>query len=151
MGSSRSREITAGAILLVAGLFFVLYALATLGLGSFAKMGPGMFPVLIGAALGLIGGAQIVVALRPVTAREVEPVEWRALAVVATAMFAFAAVIGWFGLIPAIFAMVLIAQLASHRITLRASVLLAAGLAIAAWVIFVKALGLPFRMFEWPF
>jgi TctA family transporter len=32
-----------------------------------------------------------------------------------------------------------------------ASVLLAAGLAIAAWVIFVKALGLPFRMFEWPF
>lgn len=151
MGNSRSRDITAGAILLAAGLFFVLYALATLKLGSFAKMGPGMFPVLVGAALGLIGAAQIIVALRPVAPRNVEPVEWRALAVVATAMFVFAGVIGWFGLIPAIFAMVLIAQLASHRITLRASALLAAGLSVAAWVIFVKALGLPFRMFEWPF
>lgn len=152
MQPGRSRDIAAGAVLLAAGLFFAGFALAQLKLGSFAKMGPGMFPTLIGAVLCLTGLGQIAAALtRPRPDEAVEPVEWRALVSVIAAMVAFAVVVAWLGVVPGIFALTAVAAFASPKLKPLPVLLLAIGLSFAAWAIFIKTLGLPFPLFKWPF
>lgn len=152
MHSGQTREIAAGAVFIASGLFFGGFALAQLKLGSFAQMGPGMFPFLIGVALLAIGIGQVLASLNRAAATEAgEPVEWRALIFVVLAMLAFAPVIAWFGVVPAIFVLVAIASQAAPRLTLRAAVLLGAGLSVAAWLIFVRLLGLTLALVRWPF
>ena len=152
MRTEKAREFAAGAVFVAAGLFFAGFALAQLRLGSFAQMGPGLFPFLIGLALILIGlGHLALTATRAELTGEVETVERRALVWVIAAMLAFGLAIAWFGLIPAIFALVFVAAQASEKLTWRSAGLLSAGLAFAAWAIFIETLGLSFTLLRWPF
>ena len=158
MQQHRIKDRIAGSSLLLAGTGFAGYAASQLRLGSFAEMGPGMFPFLIGAILALLGAAVLTLALLDGTGEPVaddltppEPIEWRSLVVVIAAMTAFTLVITWFGMLPAIFAMCLVAARASDKLTAPVTLAVAAGLSAAAWLIFIEVLGLNFRILAWPF
>src|SRR5690606_10579426 len=121
-------------------------------------MGPGMFPFLIGAILALLGGAVLTLALLENDGERAgdaltpsEPIEWRSLVVIIAAMTAFALVITQFGMVPAIFALCLVAARASNKLSMPVTLMLAAGLSVAAWLIFIEVLGLNFRIWDWPF
>lgn len=153
---SANRNVVGAGIILAFGVSYAGYALASLQLGTFASMGPGMFPVCIGVALAGIGTLMMLVELRRAGTNDTatvdawERVEWRSLGAVIAAMSAFAVVITMFGVVPAIFAIVGFAALASDRLRLRTVMLLAAGLSVACWLIFAVALKLPLALFEWP-
>jgi hypothetical protein len=65
-------------------------------------------------------------------------------------MAAFSAGIKFFGLVPAIVFLTIIASFGSDKLTIRTALFIAIGLVALAWVIFVWALALPFTLFKWP-
>lgn len=158
MQQSRMKDRIGGAGLLLAGIGYAGYAASQLRLGSFAEMGPGMFPFLIGAILALLGGAVLTLALLDADGKRAgdaltpsEPIEWRSLVIVLAAMTAFTLVITWFGMLPAIFVLCLIAARASEKLTVPVTLALATGLSVAAWLVFVEVLGLHLQLWAWPF
>ncbi len=153
-----TRDLVAGTCLLLFGLFFSVYAIAQLRLGSFAQMGPGMFPLLIGVSIAGLG-----VALLAGTwlnhAREKHPednappeaADWRTLALVVLSIAVFALVIRRLGMAPAIFGLVLVASFSSTDLPPLKALVLAAALTALGWLVFVLALGLPIKLFAWSF
>jgi hypothetical protein len=147
----------AGGIAIFAfGAFYGGYAMLTQPLGSFASMGPGMFPFCIGMAMAAIGALILFgEARRSMAGTGAAPpwerIEWRSFAAVVLSMSAFALTNEFFGVIPAIFALCAIAAIASNKLTPLTVVLLSAALSLASWLIFTLTLKLPFSLFEWPF
>lgn len=156
MHANLRREFAAAATLALFGAVYGTYAVVYLPLGTFAAMRAGMFPMIIGFlvfALGTAHGVVTYLAYRRTSGRstrETEPIQWHSLAVVVASMAAFSAGIEFFGLIPAIVFLTVIASFGSDKLTLRTALLIAAGLAALAWVIFVWGLALPFTLMKWP-
>lgn len=152
-----TKDVAAGGVVLVFGVAYAAYAAAQLQLGTFAAMGPGMFPLCIGIVMACVGTAMLLGAtMRQTADREPsddawEPVEWRSLAAVVAAMAAFAIGITFLGVVPAIFAVIGVAALASDKITPMAVMILSVCLSVAAWVIFTLTLKLSLPLFMWPF
>lgn len=156
MHTNLRREFAAAGTLALFGLLYGTYAVVYLPIGTFAAMRAGMFPMIVGLLVFVLGTAQGVVTYlayrrssEPRT-KEVEPIQWHSLAVVVASMAAFSAGIKFFGLIPAIVFLTVIASFGSDKLTIRAALLIAAGLVALAWGIFVWALALPFTLLKWP-
>jgi hypothetical protein len=152
------RGLVAGSALLAFGLFFSAYAFAQLRLGSFAQMGPGMFPLLVGVTISGFGVALLVEtwlkAKRPTATVDEAPPEaadWRTLALVVLSIVVFALVIRRLGMGPAIFGLVLVASFSSDELPPLKALMLAAALTALGWLVFVLALGLPIKLLMWPF
>ena len=130
------------------GLFFLTGAL-DMRVGEARRMGPGYFPMVLGI-VGMILGAIIVV---PALRRPglLASVNWRPLFAVMASILVFALAMPRAGLLPAVFATVVVASLGDPRSRLRQTLLLAAGLAFAAWIVFIHALGLPMIAYRIPF
>jgi hypothetical protein len=153
-----NRDLVAGSALLAFGLFFSVYALAQLKLGSFAQMGPGMFPLIIGVAVSgfgvaLLGGTWLKAKRLAASVDEAPPeaADWRTLALVVLSIVAFALVIRRLGMGPAVFVLVLLASFSSNDLPPLKALMLAAALTALGWLVFVLALGLPIKLFVWPF
>lgn len=144
------RDLIAGGLLFLIGGSVGYYCLTTLALGSVQRMGPGLFPGALGVVLAVMGLGILIPALfRAGTA--VEDIEWRSGIFVLGSVAAFAATVRPFGIIPAIVALAVVAQLAEPRIRPRAMVGLCIVLPLMAWLIFKVALGLQIPMFRWGF
>lgn len=144
--------------LLAALIFLVFGAAAAIlgwgyGPGTPGALGSGALPVLAGGLLCLLGVVQLVRARRagqslpPAFARA----EMRPLILILAAVAAFGGMIGPFGLIPALVALVVVAwfaQAAGRPIELAVilTITLALNVAIFRW-----ALGIPFHLFAWSF
>lgn len=158
MGRERKRDLVSGTALAAVGGAIVLYALHQYQLGSFARMGPGMFPVGIGGILGVLGLLIAGDALRRGRAADgdldlpSEPdLHPRPLIVILLSVIGFAMTLQWFGLIPAIFVTTLLSALAHPGARPVSMLVLATGLSVAAVVIFRVLLSIPFPLLRWPF
>ena len=135
------------------GVMFLCFAAVTLvtasgySMGRGGRMGPGYFPTLLGAVLGLLG---LVLVLRSFAIRgeAVEKIQWRPLAALVGCVLLFAAMIQPLGLVIALSATTFLASFAGPDWRLREAALLSAGLTIAAVLIFVLGLRLPLPL--WP-
>jgi hypothetical protein len=158
MDTQCGRDRVAGGALVVFGTFFAGYAAMNLKLGSFAQMGPGMFPLVVGIVVVTLGAAVLLATAintwRGAAGAEGEPIEradWRTLAIVVSSIAAFALLIRPFGMAPAIVSLVLVSSLASRELSVPKMLALAAGLAVTGWAIFIVMLGLPIKLIAWPF
>lgn len=149
MYSRDYKDIVGGFLLLAVGLWVVWYANASYDLGTFRRMGPGMFPLLLGVILAGFGGLIAVPAFFRAGPR-FQIRLWSPLFVLA-GVAAFALVVRPFGLIPAILAVTIISSLAELRVRPVSLALLCAGLCTLAWLVFRVGLGLPMPMLRWPF
>ncbi len=139
--SPRSADLWSGAGCLGLGAL-ALWAGADYPLGTAGRIGPGYVPRLLGWLL--VGIAVILFARSLFRSEDVElGFAWRPVVLVLGSVLAFAGVLSQFGLVPAILATVAIANYAVAENTWRSAVSLGVGLALFAWVLFVKALGLP--------
>jgi hypothetical protein len=137
-----------------AGVFFMLFGIAGIffarGLifGSAEHMGPGYFPVILSAAIVLIGA---VVATRTLAAEgpQIEPFGWRALLFVLVSILLFAFLIGRVGLVVTTVILAIVAAYARRQVRLVESLLLAAGLALFGVLLFVYALGQAMPVWWW--
>lgn len=151
------KDFFSGLLFMTVGGAFA-YGASTYQVGNAARMGPGYFPLLLGVILALMGA---VIAVRSFIAGtpdgdHIGAIAWRPLLLVLGANVAFGALmigvpslgIPQFGLVVAIFALVIIASLAAERFVLTEVLVLAAILAVGSYAAFVMLLGLQFPV--WP-
>ncbi|MBK4739025.1 tripartite tricarboxylate transporter TctB family protein [Noviherbaspirillum pedocola] len=123
--------------------------------GSLSHMGPGYFPVGVGAVLALMGACVVAGAVRrSVTVahepgRAVHPPEWRGWFCIILAGIAFIVLGHWGGLVPATFAVTFIAALGDRQNTFKTAFLLALAMVAVAIIVFSWALQMQFPLFRW--
>jgi Tripartite tricarboxylate transporter TctB family len=140
------KDFWAGLIFVAIGGGFVLLA-QQYRLGDMHRMGPAMFPTLIGALLAALG---LIIALRsfvldgaPVPRFDARPIGISILAIVL-----FGIALQWLGLVAAIAALVLVGAYASREVRLLDNLALAAAMIVFSVAVFVWLLGLPLPL--WP-
>jgi putative tricarboxylic transport membrane protein len=136
----------------VCGLMFVgIGALAlTLAhnypMGSALRMGPGYFPNVLGGIMILFGilmmGQGI---LRP--EKLSGPWSLRALAILPLATVIFGTLMEHLGFIPALLILIFLSALAGTEFRFIEVLLLAVGLTVGSWALFIWGLGLPYPLF----
>lgn len=128
-----------------------IYALWTglsLDLGSARRIGPGVFPALAGLMLVVLGGLIALRSGRTAPGDEVPaPPQPRAMILILGGLGAFAALIGTAGMVPAIFASIVISSCADRSSSLRQALVLATVLSVFAVVVFIHGLGFQARAF----
>jgi hypothetical protein len=149
--SAIPRADLAAAALVAAIGGFAAYEALSYPIGELRQMGPGFFPLALGI---LMVGLAVAIAFEGALAGtapegETERPNYRAVIAILAALGAFAYLVERLGLVPAIFAAVLVASLAERRPRPVQAVLLAAALAVACTALFVYGLALPLRAFRW--
>jgi hypothetical protein len=137
------KDVLAGLIFVVFGLAYAVGATAY-DIGDPVRMGPGFFPLVVGALLAILG-VLIAAARSPETEEDGAPIvapPWRALGLILGGIVVFGLTVRGLGLVPSIFLSSLLASLASRDTGIPWAVLLAVGLTLLSIAIFVVALSL---------
>lgn len=145
-GEKSAKDLLAGLIFLAIGLAFG-YAALGYELGSALRMGPGYFPIILAGILVLLGIAILVQSFWSGPDEvAIGTVPWRGMILLLGALVFFGMTVRGLGLLPSLFVTVFMSAWASRSNSLLASLVLAAGLTLLCWVIFVWALGLPLQI-----
>lgn len=135
------RDFIGGSLLTGVGLVIALYAGIHYELGQASRMGPGYFPVALGAILAVLG---VVIALMSLKKSPhvllPPPFRLRPLLAILASILAFAAVVTKFGLVPATLLLVAIASRAESDAPWGRTLVLGLALSMLAWLIFVFGL-----------
>lgn len=117
------------------------------GFGSPARMGPGFFPVVVGALLTALGLALIVQSLRyPEADKPVEALHFRPLFFISAAIASFGILMEERGLIAALVALIVIARFAGREGSLLELAVMVVVLIAVAVGIFVYGLNIYLRL-----
>ncbi|WP_417720773.1 tripartite tricarboxylate transporter TctB family protein [Salipiger sp.] len=143
------RDVVAGAALIAVGALYAGYAAWDLPLGSLRRMGPGLFPVGLGALLALFGACIAVPAIGRDAA--LPTMNARAIAAVMASVAAFALLIQRVGLVPSVIVTAAIASTAMPGRRVLPVALLCGALAVLTWVVFVLILHISLPLFRWRF
>lgn len=128
-------------------------------IGNAARMGPGYFPFMLGLILIVLGALVAFNAFKsgPPGGDKIGAIAWRPLVFILGANLLFGALlvglpslgIPAFGLIVAIFGLVILAGYAREGASLKDSLILATALSIGSYLAFVKLLNLQFPVLPW--
>ena len=130
------------------GVMFIAFAATAMlsargySFGTAGKMGPGYFPMALGASLGLIGAILVARSLF-VAGEPVERVQLRPLSIIAIGVVLFGALLEPLGLVVALIVVTLVAAFAGRDWRPLEAAALAVALAAFSVGIFVVALRLP--------
>lgn len=141
MTDKNYRDLLGGLLVAAIGLFAALYG-QRYEFGSLQQMGPGFFPILLGAGLLLLGGAIAAPAWRRQGKAKPIRVEWRTGGLVLGSVVVFALALQTLGLVIATLAAVLLASLADRGLRWPGRLKLAAGITLLTVLIFVTGLGM---------
>jgi hypothetical protein len=148
------RDYLGGALMTLIGLS-AAYASLAYDIGTPAHMGPGFFPCAIGVLLA-INGALIAIAAtgqkeeeKPTAGHSHALPDLRGTVCIVLSVLAFIFCGHYLGLAPATFSIVFIAALGDRTNTVRAAVVLALVMSVAAAIIFWWALSLQMPLFKW--
>ena len=147
----KKRDFYAGGIMTLLGAAVTLDSL-TYSLGTLTHMGPGMFPLMLGATLTFVGVLILGTAMATPLSNDENILpkdrEWYAWGCILAGPIAFIILGEFFGLVPATFACVLIPALGDRTATLKGSIILAAGVTVVGTLLFTYVLKIPFPMFR---
>lgn len=146
---TRNADLLSGAILVVLGVATAIYTVMSYKLGTFSRMGPGMFPLMVGVLIAGLGLLVLVPALWRPTAMPI--IRLREFCSVIAGILAFAALIEPVGFVPAIVVLTFIAALAEHPYRAGRTLMVAVGLSIVAFLLFRVGLSLPIPALRWAF
>ncbi len=140
------KDFWAGLFFVVIGAGFILLA-HQYRLGDMHRMGPAMFPTLVGALLTVLGA---IIALRAfvLDGPPIERVQARPLAVSVLAIVLFGLALQWLGLIAAVAVLVIVGAYAARDVRPFENLALAAVMVLFSVAVFVWLLGLPLPL--WP-
>jgi hypothetical protein len=133
-----------GALFIAVGAMFAFQSWG-LELGTAFRMGPGYFPFVLALILMLLGLVVVIQAIRT-DGEPLGPIAWRGLLFILPAPILFGLTVRGLGFVPAIFLAALVASFASRRMSPLMSITISGGLTLFATLVFVRALGLPFRL-----
>jgi putative tricarboxylic transport membrane protein len=140
------KDFWAGLIFVAIGAAFILLA-QQYRLGDMHRMGPGMFPTLVGALLVLLGA---VIAGRAfvLDGEAVPRLYARPLGISLLAIVLFGMALQWLGLIAAVAVLVIVGAYAARDVRPLENLALAAVMVLFSVAVFVWLLGLPLPL--WP-
>lgn len=143
------RDIIAGAVMIVFGLFCAIYAQESYKLGTATRMGPGWFPQHLGYLLAGIGAILMI----PAFFRKGEAIviNYKALVLLTVGIVLFAVAVKTIGLVPAIFLQVGVSVFAENKLRVKGTLILAACTALVTYLIFNVGLEINLPAFIWPF
>lgn len=139
------RNFLVGAMFLCAGAAALLIG-RDYEMGTAGAMGPAYFPSLLGGLLALVGAAGVVRSTL-LAGAPLERFAFRRLALVAGALVVFGLLLRGAGLVPAVIVLVMGSSLAGADFRPGRALLLAFGLALFSFLVFVSGLGLPLEAF----
>ena len=140
------KDFWAGLIFVAIGAGFILLA-RQYRLGDLHRMGPAMFPTLVGALLAVLGA---IIALRAFAfdGEAVPRLYARPIGITLLAIVLFGLALQWLGLVAAIAVLVLVGSFAARDVRPLENVALAAVMILFSVAVFVWLLGLPLPL--WP-
>ncbi|MDG4825957.1 tripartite tricarboxylate transporter TctB family protein [Asanoa sp. WMMD1127] len=139
-------DVLAGGLFVLIGAAFVVGSLGY-SLGTPLRMGPGYFPLLMGAILAALGLAVVVKGLIAGEVIEFGAVPWRAVVAIVLAIVFFGFTVRRLGFVPTSLVTAFLTTMASTRVRLLTALAVAAGLTLASTLIFV--VGLQLRIPLW--
>ncbi|HTH98358.1 MAG TPA: tripartite tricarboxylate transporter TctB family protein [Stellaceae bacterium] len=150
------RDLYAGLLVMALGLGSIVQGLHNT-IGSLLQMGPGYFPIALGALLAFVGLLIVLSTFMPDTAAEeadgehggIQLPDWRGCIAIVLGVSSFIAVGVPFGLAPATFACVFISALGDRQSSLKGAFVLAIVLTTIAVVIFWWGLKVQFPVLRW--
>jgi len=151
------KDFFSGLMFTVVGVAFA-WGATTYTVGTGARMGPGYFPLMLGILMALIGLGIMFTGLSVETTdgEKIGKWAWKQVVFILGANLAFGVLLGglpsigvrpW-GMIIAIYALVIISSLAGHEFKLPSVLILATVLAVGSYVAFIWALKLQIQV--WP-
>jgi putative Ca2+/H+ antiporter (TMEM165/GDT1 family) len=147
----KKRDFYAGGLMTLLGAAVTLDSM-TYTLGTLTHMGPGMFPLMLGCTLTLVGVLILGTALvSPLTDNEnilPKQKEWRGWGCILAGPIFFIVLGEYFGLVPATFSCVFVSALGDRTSTIKGSAILAAGVTFFGVALFTYVLKIPFPMFR---
>lgn len=143
-GILTTKDFWAGLMLIGTGLAAIVIA-RDYPLGSALRMGPGYFPIILGAIISLLGLYFLIKALRsgePITGN------WslRALVLLPLSLILFGVLMDRAGFIPALAVLVFVSAAAGREFKLKEVALLTVALTVLCVAIFIWGLALPYRL-----
>ena len=141
------KDIVGGVASLVIAALFIVPSFKY-GLGTPQRMGPGFFPFVLGIILAIIGLAILVPALKRPEVRP--PIFWRPATAIFAGIAAFALIVEPFGLVPAVWATIVLTSLGDKNFKPKRVAILALAVSAAACLIFIYGLAVPIPMFKVP-
>ena len=139
----KPRDVVGGVLVMAIGAGFLVFG-RELEMGTSFRMGPGYFPTILSVLMILLGLTLAVIAWRrPGQEDAIGTVPWLGMALVVMPVVLFGLCLRALGLLPILIVVVLATAWASRYASLKASVLLAVGIATFCSLLFIKALGLP--------
>ena len=140
------KDILAGLAFVVFGLGFAVVA-TSYEIGTTLRMGPGYFPLALGALLVILGGLILAKGVVAGEAEAIGAISWRALGLILGAVVFFGLAVRGLGLVPSIFLSALMSTFASRRTNLGVGLLVTVGLTALCVLVFVVALRLRLPLF----
>jgi hypothetical protein len=136
----------------LSGLFFLgvgglgIFMAQNYPMGTALRMGPGYFPIVLSGMLILFG---IYCFMQGLLKPEKLPGNWspRALLILPIATLVFGLLMEHAGFIPALIALVFSSAYAGSEFKFIEVVLMAIGLTVGSWALFIWGLGLPYPLF----
>ncbi len=157
MNIKSQKDFFAGLMFMGVGLAFA-WGATTYKVGTAARMGPGYFPLMLGVLLAIIGTVIIFNALvaKAKGGDKIGKWAWRPLFYIIAANVAFGILLTGlrgiglpaFGMIVGIYVLTFIVSMAQAGSKFKPTLILATGLAVGSYLVFVKALALQFPV--WP-
>jgi hypothetical protein len=118
-------------------------------MGTAANMGPGYFPFWLGIMLAILGAIIGVSGLSPKAEEtKVAKFDFRILLLVLGSVFLFGVLLRPLGIYLSVIVLVMVSSYASHEFSWKVAIINSVCLAIFAFAVFVKGLGLIFPL--WP-
>ncbi|MGI5273290.1 tripartite tricarboxylate transporter TctB family protein [Nonomuraea sp. CA-218870] len=139
-------DVLAGGVFILLGGAFVVGSLGY-ELGTPLRMGPGAFPLLVGALVTALGLGIVVKGLVAGELIEFGRIPWRAVGMIVAALLFFGFSVRGLGFVPTSAVTALLTTLAGERVRPLMALAVAAGLTVAATLIFV--VGLQLRIPLW--
>jgi len=148
MNLSINRDAVAGVVLGALGAFVAIYAYLSYPLGNMARMGPGMFPLLLGVTLLLIAIAIFLLSF--LRQRHSIEVNLRAGGLILLALAIFAATVDPVGVVPSMMVLMVISYFAVPGRNILTTIILSAAVTALMVIIFVYIMNLHLKLFAWP-
>lgn len=138
------RDFWSGVLFIVTGLGFMVLS-RQYTMGTAAKMGPGYFPTVLGGIMAVLGLLIMLPAFRSKSPEvRVTNVDFKSNLIVLLAVAVYAATLPSLGFLIAVVLLIGISSFAHHEFKISHTILLAIGLVIFSWLVFVKGLELQF-------
>lgn len=145
--TARRRNLMAALVVFTLGVVVIVEALQH-DMGDMARIGPGFFPLCLGAGLLLMAG---LIVFDPFVDDAEEPfkVAWRPLIAIGSAILFFALTIENIGMLPSAAGLIVIAAFANRKPNLKKTLVLAIVLPVVLAVVFVHGLQMSIKMIAW--